>query len=71
MKIIKNLKILKAMAKKKLIVLHKDTGKIVRWQGMKVRANYIQDGKSKFKYNGKDFATTYISGSFYPYVVKI
>jgi len=67
-KVITNLKILKAMAKQKLIVLHEDTGKTLSWQGRKIRANYIKDGKVRFKFKNKEFVTRYLSGSFYPYV---
>ena len=70
-KIVHDLRKLKAMQSEGLIKLHEDTGKSVEYNGRKVKAWYIDEGKNRFKFKGKNYETKYYSGSFYPYVVEV
>ena len=69
-KMVRNMRMLRALQKAKLIVLHEQTGETVSWYGQKGKAWYIDDcvGSSSFEFNDYKFTVEYRSGSFFPYV---
>jgi hypothetical protein len=72
MKILRDLRLLKDMAKAGIISLHEDTGQIVKhWSGQKVKAYYISNGPFSFEYKGELFGTRYFDGCFCPFIVKL
>ena len=69
MKIVKNMRTLKALAKSGFIELHSHTGTMVTWWGREVKAWYIENYKTpSFIYRNKEYTCKYVDGCFFPYV---
>ena len=76
MKPVTDMRTLKGMEKKGLILLHRDTGKEVGGMfGGTHKAKYIDDiaqgVKQPFEYHKKLYRTKYIDGCFCPYVFEL
>jgi len=74
MKIVKDIRTLKAMAKAGLIIFHEDTGKKVGTLfGPDSKAYYVgynPGTSSTFEYKGKKYQLEYFDGCFCPFVVE-
>jgi hypothetical protein len=72
METVKNMRTLKAMAKRGLIELHSDTGtKLKNWFGGGYHTCfYVSDGQCRFEFNGQKYGVKYFDGCFNPFVVK-
>lgn len=72
MKIVHDLRVIKAMAKKGLVELSQDTGEKVRhWTGRTVKAVYISSGPYEFEYKSKRYGVRFFDGCFNPFVVDL
>lgn len=69
--LVTDLSLLRAMEKEDLLEIHPHTGKQVTWNGVKLKAYYLQECLPEFNYKGRKFKSKYISGSFYPYLFEI
>lgn len=69
--IVKDKLLLKAMQRKGHITLHSHTGKTVYWNGQKLIAWYVDDGKYQFTHEGQKYETKYVDGCFFPYVFEV
>ena len=72
-KTVRNMNTLRAMERAGLITLHNQTGSQIEglYSNKRFTCYYIDDGRPCFDWNGKQYATQYSPGSFYPYVVQI
>jgi len=72
-----DMRVLKAMERRGLVILDCSTGKIVNhWSGLPIKAKYVHDygsnaeGGRPFIYNGIKYELKYFDGCFNPFVVK-
>jgi hypothetical protein len=70
---VKNMNTLKAMERKGLIELHRQTGSKIAglYSNQKFTCYYVHDGLTQFQYKKQWYGIKYFSGCFFPYVVKL
>jgi len=72
LKQVTDVRTLKAMERAGYIELLPETGtKIRTLYGATIKCTYVSDGMPSFKYNGEQYRTKYVSGTFYPYVFLV
>jgi hypothetical protein len=72
MKIVKDLRTLKAMERRGLVTLHPDTGKVLRHpMGGKIRCWYVDEAEFIFEYKGERYMRKFFDGCFFPFIVKL